>query len=122
MEISIVAGIIAFVVTLVWLSKKLNEHSMVHYGYAPIGIGTIVLGMIPFILVIAGFLLEDKDPNNMLMALIFAGLSIIGLFWWVAHRSSWRVALGTSIILFLVGLPALVLWFMSRDDDYYYYD
>jgi len=81
MEISIIAGIIAFIVILVWLSKKLNEHSMIHYGYTPIGLGTIVLGMIPFILIIAGLFLEDKDPNNMLMALVFAGLSVIGLFW-----------------------------------------
>lgn len=122
MEISIVAGVISFILILVWLSKKPNEHSMIHYGYAPIGLGTIVLGMIPFILIIAGFVLDNKDPNNLFMALLFAGMSAIGLFWWVAHRSSWRVASGTVIILLLVGLPALVLWFMSRNDDYYYYD
>lgn len=122
MEISIVAGVIAFILILVWLSHKLNEHSMIHYGYTPIGLGTIVLGMIPFILIIAGFVLENKDPNNLHLALLFAGVSVIGLFWWVAHRSSWRVALGTVIILLLVGLPALALWFLSRDDGYYYYD
>jgi len=123
MEISIVAGAIALIVFLVWLSKKLNFYSMETYHYAPIGLGTIVLGMIPFILIIAGFILQDKSPENLQMALLFASLSIMGLFGWIANQSSWKVALGAIVILLIVGLPSLLVLFLSgSDEDYYYYD
>lgn len=123
MEISIIAGIIASVVLLVWLSKKLNSHSFEKYGYRPIGLGTIILGMIPYILVIVGLFLKDTNLDNLQMAIVFAGLSELSLFGWIAYRSSWKVALGALIILLLVGLPALlVLIFSDNRDDYYYYD
>lgn len=122
MEITVIAGVIAFIVFLVWISMKLNTYSLDTYGYAPIGLGTIVLGTIPYILIIAGYLFEDADPVNLQMALIFAGLSIVGLFYWIANKSSWRVAMGAMIILLVVGLPVLLILFLSRDDGYYYYD
>jgi hypothetical protein len=123
MEIKILAGALAFLVLMVWLSKTLNRHSEMEYGYTPIGLSTIFLGMIPYVLIIAGLLFQDNDPMNLPMAMLFASLSVIGLFYWILKRSSAMVATGAVVILMIAGLPAvLFLFFSGRDDEYYYYD
>ena len=106
---------------MVWLSKTLNKYSEEEYAYTPIGLSTIFLGMIPYVLVIAGLLFQDNDPMNLPMSILFASLSLMGLFYWILKRSSAMVALGAVIILMIAGLPAvLFLFFSSRDDGYYY--
>lgn len=124
MEVSIVAGVIAAILLIIWLSKRLNEYSIREYGYAPIGMGTILLGMIPYVLIIAGFIFLKEDSNNLFMAIIFASASIIGLFLWISHHASAPVAAAAIVLLMLIGLPMLLLLLASseRDDDYYYYD
>ena len=121
MEIKIFAGALAFLVLMVWLSKRLNRHSEMEYGYTPIGIATILLAMIPYALIIAGFIFQKEGSDNLQWAIIFATLSATGLFWWIAHRSSMMIGIGATILLLLIGLPALILVVMSsRNDDYYY--
>ena len=123
MEITLFAGALAFLVLMVWLSKTLNRYSEEQYGYAPIGLSTIFLGMIPYVLMIAGLLFQDNDPMNLPMAIVFALLSVIGLFYWILNRSSAMVATGAVVILMIAGLPGvLFLFFSGRDDEYYYYD
>ena len=122
MEITIFAGALAFVVLMVWLSKALNRYSEEKYGYAPIGLSTIFLGMIPYLLIIVGFLFQDNDPMNLSMAIFFAFLSVMGLFYWILKRSSVMVAAGAIIILIVAGLPAVLFLFFSRRGDDYYYD
>ena len=122
MEITIFAGALAFVVLMVWLSKALNRYSEEKYGYAPIGLSTIFLGMIPYLLIIVGFLFQDNDPMNLSMAIFFAFLSVMGLFYWILKRSSVMVAAGAIIILMVAGLPAVLFLFFSRRGDDYYYD
>jgi len=123
MEVQILAGALAFLVLMVWLSKTLNRHSEMEYGYTPIGITTILLAMIPYVLIIAGFIFAKNGSDNLTFAILFAAISAGGLFWWIAHRSSVMVGVGATILLLLIGLPALILVFSSsRDDGYYYYD
>ena len=122
MEITLFAGALAFVVLMVWLSKTLNRYSEEQYGYTPIGLSTIFLGMIPYVLIIVGLLFQDNDPMNLPMAILFASLSVIGLFYWISNRSSAMVATGAVFILMVAGLPAVLFLFFSRRGDDYYYD
>lgn len=122
MEIKILAGVLALLVLTVWLSKRLNRHSEMMYGYTPIGIATILLAMIPYVLIIAGFIFEKNGSDNLTFAILFAVISAGGLFWWIAHHSSVMVGLGATILLLLIGLPALILVVSSSSDDGYYYD
>ena len=123
MEIKILAGALAFLVLMVWLSKKLNKHSEIMYGYTPIGIATILLAMIPYVLIIAGIIFAKEGSDNLQLAIIFAVISAGGLFWWIAHRSSMMIGVAATVLLLLIGLPALILVVSStRNDDYYDYD
>ena len=123
MEVMIVAAVLGAIVLMVWLSKKLNTYSIEQYGYQPIGFATIFLAMIPYVLIGAGLIFRDSDPANFEWAITFAVMSVFGLFKWIAHHSDSKVALGATILLMITGLPALLLLisFMSRDGDHYYY-
>jgi len=122
MEIQILAGALVFLVLMVWLSKTLNSHSEMEYGYAPIGMATILLAMIPYVLIIAGIIFAKNGSDNLTFAIIFAVISSGGLFGWIAHRSSAMVGVGGTILLLLIGLPALILAVLASRDDGYYYD
>lgn len=123
MEIKILAGVLVLLVLVVWLSKTLNSHSEIMYGYTPISISTILLAMIPYVLIIVGIIFEGKGSDNLTLAILFAVVSAGGLFWWIAHHSSAMVGIGATILLLLIGLPALILVvLLSRNDDYCYYD
>ncbi len=125
MEVTIIAAIIGVIVLVVWLSKKLNAHSIMTYGYQPIGIATVFLAMIPYVLLGAGLFFKQSDPANLEWAITFAVISVIGLFKWIKMHSDTQVALGATLLLLIAGLPALLLLLMlaSRDgDNCYYYD
>jgi len=125
MEVTYIATAIAALLLLIWTGKKLNRYSEEHYYYTPIGLSTIFLAMIPYALLIAGFFFFTEDPLNQKMALIFGSLSVVGLFWWIQHQSSFYVALGAIIILMISGLLMLAVILLAsggRDDDYYYDD
>ena len=125
MEVMFIALALGVIVLAVWLSKKLNRYSLEMYDYTPIGISTILLAMIPYILIAAGLIFEGSDPANMEWATLFASLSIVGLYKWIKIKSDWQVALGATILLLMAGLPAflILLSFFNRDgDNYIYYD
>ena len=120
MELTYIAGGIAFLVLVVWLIRTLNAYSEEKYYYRPIGIGTIFLTVIPYVLLIAGYLLKDSDPNNLSMAIILASASVIGLFLWISHHSSAMVAAGAIVLLMISGILAMLIFTFSGRDDYYY--
>lgn len=124
MEVTILAGILGGIVFLVWLSRQLNAYSEEMYDYSPIGFGTIFLAMIPYILIIGGVFFNDASQQNLTMAVLFGGVSIVGLFLWIAKRSSIYVALAAMVLLLIIALPMLLILFGSRNknDEYYYYD
>jgi len=124
MEVAMIAAVLGAIVLLVWLSKKLNAYSEEEFGYTPIGFGTIFLGMIPYVLIVAGIIFAKSGSENLPIAVGLAILSTGGLYAWIASRSSQAVALGATVLLLLIGLPALLLLFgaSGRNDDYYYYD
>lgn len=124
MEVAILAAVLAFIVGMVWLSKKLNTYSITMYGYQPIGFATIFLAMIPYVLIAGGLFFKENDPANMEWAIIFSTLSVIGLFQWIKRQTDSKVALGATLLLLITGLPALLVLIslLGRDGDNYYYD
>ena len=114
----------ALLVLLVWASKALNRHSEIEYGYTPIGFSTMFLAMIPYALLIAGFVFFKEDPANQLMSVILGVAAVIGLYWWLEQHSSMWVALGSIVILMIagIGMLAVILLLSGRDRDDYYYD
>ena len=124
MEVIILAGSLAFLVFIVWLSKTINRYSEEHYDYAPIGFSTIFLVMIPYALLIAGFFIFTEDPTNQLLSVVFGVAAVIGLFWWIEQHSSFYVALGSIGILLIAGILMFVVIMLAsgRDSDYYYDD
>ena len=124
MEVVIFALALGFLVLIVWSSKRLNRYSETYYGYTPISLSTIALAMIPYVLLVAGFVFFKEDPTNKLMAVIIGTGTIIGLFWWLEHHSSFFVALGAIVILLVAGIVmfiVLILLFNRDNDNYYYY-
>ena len=114
------AASLAFLVLVVWASKRLNHYSEIMYGYTPIGLATIGLSMIPYVLLIAGLSLKANDPMNLTYAIAFAGLSVLGIFIWIVKQSSVGVAFLATLMLMIAGLPAvLFLFFSNRNDGYY---
>jgi len=122
MEVAGLALSIALLVFLVWASKRINRHSEEHYGYTPIGFATIILAMIPYVLLIAGFFFFQEDPANQMMSIVLGTASIIGLFWWIEQHSSFGVALGSIGILLIAGIAMFIVIILAsdRDADYYY--
>lgn len=118
METIILVGSVALLVLTVWLSKTLNGYSKKQYGHAPIGLGTIFFGMIPYILLIIGFLLRDNNPVALPIVILLASVSTTVLFLWIMNRSSAMIATGAIILLTIFGLPtALFLFFSPRDNE-----
>jgi len=124
MEVTRLALSIALLVFLVWASKRINRHSEERYGYTPIGFPTIILAMIPYVLLIAGFFFFTDDPANQTMSIILGVTAVIGLFWWIEQHSSFSVALGSIVILMIFGILMFIVIMLAsgRDSDYYYDD
>ena len=123
MEVTRLALAFALLVLLVWVSKVINRHSEENYAYTPIGFSTIILAMIPYALLIAGFFFFTEDPTNQQMSIILGVAAVIGLFLWIARHSSFYVALGAIVILLIAGiLMFIVIMLASGRDDSYYYD
>lgn len=122
--IFIIAGIAAF-----WFfSLKLNAYSESIYQYAPINIGTIAFGFLPFIILVAGQYGEHNGESGSLQIAIFAVLILFAaLTWWIAKKTSLGLAIVASAMIMLISLAflAIVLFFAmlkeaSRDKDYYH--
>jgi drug/metabolite transporter (DMT)-like permease len=124
MEVTALAVSFALLGFLVWSSKRINRYSEAHYGYTPIGLGTLFLAMIPYVLLIVGFFFFREDPSNQTMAIVLGVASAIGLFWWIESHSSFLVVLGSIIILPIAGITmfAVILPASGRDNSYYYDD
>jgi len=121
-DIHSVALILGVVAVLVMLGVQLNRYSEWHYDYSPINLATVGLVLIPYILLVIGFIMTDDDPEQLRMALYYAGGSLILLFGWLIYRSSFWVAVGAVILLLIIGAPALLWLLFSGDREVCYID
>ncbi len=118
MDIVTLLGSMTLLLFAVWFGKTLNTYSKEKYRYTPIVLGTIFFGMIPYILLIIGFLFKESGSAILMIAIVLASISVIGQFIWILNRSSVMVATGAIILLTIAGLPTvLFLFFSARDDN-----
>ncbi len=61
MEAKTLALSFALLALFVWASKRLNKYSKSHYEYTPISFATFFLAMIPYALLIVGFMFLKKS-------------------------------------------------------------
>lgn len=112
-------GALAFLILVVWIGKKINSYSEEKYKYKPIVVETIFFGMIPYALLIAGYI---SDYTYLSLIIILACGSIAGLFIWILMRSSVLVSLGSTLFLTILGLPTVLFLFFSNIDEKYHDD
>jgi len=126
-----VFGIVAIVVfVFVFDSIKLNVYSEREYGYEPINTETVLVGLIPFIILIVGQYGEYNGENGSLQIAIFVALILFGtLAWWIAQKTSIEIAIAASLIIVIISLALLAIIIIfamgkeaSRNTDYCYDD
>jgi len=118
MEVEKLVSALAFLVLAVWFGKTLNAYSKKRYRYVPIGLRTIFFGMIPYMFLIIGFFFKESGPVVLSVLILLSSISIIGQFIWILNRSSVMVAVGSIVLLTIVGLPTVLFLFFTGRDDY----
>ena len=93
-------------------SIRLNVYSGDTYGYEPINMNTILLGLIPYVFLIAGQSGEHHGEHGSLAFGIIVALIVVGiLIWWIAQRTSIEVAMAAGIMVVLISLVLLFIIF-----------
>ena len=73
MEVLSFAASLALLFLLVQSGRMINRASLERYGYASVTLTTAVMAMVPYVLMISGLFLLEKDP------LLGMGISVLSL-------------------------------------------
>ena len=105
---------------------KLNAYSEVTYGYTPINMENILLGFIPWIIIIAGIFGENHgEKYSLTLGIFFAAVAAIYIFKEVARKTSIGVAIATVVIAMTLNVAMFLLALAEeqrRNSNYYYDD
>ena len=108
MRVIWVITVIVAIVAFGFASIKLNVYSQREYGYEPINTGTVLFGLIPFIILIVGQYGEhNEETGSLQIAIFFSLILVIILVWWIAQKTSSEVALGASLMIMTLSLAFL---------------
>ena len=105
---------------------KLNAYSEETYGYTPINMTNILLGFVPWIIILAGIYGENHgEVDSLVLGIFFAVIAAIFIFRGVAKQTSVGVAIATVLIIMTINI-VIILFAMGREaarnNDYYYDD
>ena len=117
MEITKFIISLIFLVLVVWLGKTLNKYSLKKYRFSPIQLKTIFIGIIPYFLLIGGYFLSLRENNlvYLYIAILLSIISALGLFLWIAKRSSKLLAAGATLFVTILGLPTVMFLFFTKE-------
>lgn len=105
---------------------KLNAYSEITYGYTPVNMENILLGFIPWIIILAGIFGENHgEKDSLILGIFFAAIAAIFIFKGVAKKTSVGVAIATVIIAMTLNVVMFLLALgeeQRRNSNYYYDD
>jgi hypothetical protein len=100
--VSLVGG---FIGGMVWLILRINRYARGRYGRSPISWGRSFLMSLPWIVLLLGYYMDlVSNNNNFAVAIVFAVVVTVSVFWWIAAKTSFWIATATMPILMFLGL------------------
>jgi len=124
METLVIVGIAAVIGIISWVSAKVNRFSLENYGFAPFGSGVIMTSIAGTVAIGTGYVIGDFDfvenlrnatedfPVTNAVALYGLGVLIhTGLFIFITIRTSFVIAIWTSVVLVPTSIFMLILFF-----------
>ncbi len=104
---------------------KLNAYSEVTYGYTPVNMINILLGFIPWAIIVAGIYGENHgEADSLALGIFFAAIAAIFIFRGVAKKTSVSIAIATVFFVMTINIAILLLAMgeEARRTNNYYYD
>jgi len=102
---------------------KLNAYSEVTYGYTPVNIINILLGFIPWAIIVAGIYGENHgEVGSLALGIFFAVIAAIFIFRGVAKKTSVGIAIVTVFFVMTINIAILLLAMgeeARRTNNYY---
>lgn len=110
MELAQVLGGIAAVLFFLYLYyvswQAINQRAEARYSFTPLTIGKGLFSMIPWIIVLAGIYMGG---DNTIVGFGAAAVLILGLAIWIGSKTSFFIAIGSSLLLAIAGAGLVVL-------------
>lgn len=105
---------------------KLNAYSEETYSYTPVNMTNILLGFIPWAIIVAGIYGENHgEVDSLALGIFFATIAAIFIFRGVAKQTSVGIAIATVFFVMTINVVILLLAMgkeASRTNNYYYDD
>lgn len=109
--ILLVASVLGLLIAALAMAViRINRHTESRYGIRPISWGRAFLMVVPYFVLGVGCLLDStRNNHNFSVAIGFAVLLTIGVFWWIAAKTDIPTALASVSLLIILGLALAIL-------------